>query len=188
MTGDWPGRVLPFTGLSVIVTGDVAGFTRDSANTAIVDLGGKAVGSVSGKTGLVIIGDGAGLSKMAKTRTHHLNVIDGDTFAALVATFTADPLSWNGQPVGEPVADYEARTAPEPVLVVDPRDYVPMGERHLVGKGCAYVRVDGASVKQYRMWCQCGHMWFNPTLHAPSVCPVGAGTATLSTAAPWETT
>lgn len=176
----------PFAGLTVIVTGDVDGFTRFSANDMIARLGGKPVTSVSGKTGLVIVGEGAGVSKMHKTRMHKLNVIGGPDFAALAA----DLSSWNGEPVGEPVADYEARLAaeagepePEPEL-----PQVPFHERHLVGKVAHYPRVNGQVIREVRMWCMgCGHFWLGASIHDRLECPVEAGTATLSTSPPWAT-
>lgn len=58
---------LPLAGRTVCVTGSVPGYTRDQAKTLIEELGGKAVGSVSKKTDLVVAGDGAG-SKLAKAQ------------------------------------------------------------------------------------------------------------------------
>lgn len=106
----------PFDSITVIVTGDVDGYTREAAHDAIIALGGKPVGSVSGKTGLVVMGEGAGVSKMAKTRNFNHLVIDGPTFAALAA----DPSSWDGQPVGERVRDYDARIEAEGIAPITP--------------------------------------------------------------------
>lgn len=174
---------LPFDGITVIITGDVDGFTRASANDAITMLGGKPVGSVSGRTGLVIMGDGAGVSKMAKTRQHNLLVIEGPAFADLVTA--VEQGTWDGTPVGERVADYDARTAdpapPEP----DPISLVPFAERHLIGQATAYPTVDGRPVRQYRRWCQCGHKWLGTGPDEAFACPVEAGTASLNTTAPW---
>ena len=52
-------------GLTVVVTGSLEGFTRDSAKEAIITRGGKAAGSVSRNTDYVIVGENAG-SKAAK--------------------------------------------------------------------------------------------------------------------------
>ena len=60
-----PARTLE--GLTVVVTGSLEGFTRDSAKEAIVSRGGKASGSVSKKTSFVVVGDRAG-SKEIKAR------------------------------------------------------------------------------------------------------------------------
>lgn len=172
----------PFTGLSVLVTGDIAGHTRETVNQTIVRLGGKAVASVSAKTGLVIVGEGAGVSKMAKTRTHRLDVIGPDTFLALAAG------DWDGRTVGEPVAQWEARHDPEPEEEPDPADLVPLSERHLVTKIVLHAPPNGdpgsRTEREVRMRCQCGHRWLGAHIHTHMVCPVEAGDATLSTAAP----
>lgn len=47
-------------GLSIVVTGALAGFSRDEAKEAILARGGKAVGSVSKKTAFVVVGDAPG--------------------------------------------------------------------------------------------------------------------------------
>jgi DNA ligase (NAD+) len=48
------------TGLSVVVTGSLAGYTRDSAAEAITSRGGKVAGSVSKKTSFVVVGESPG--------------------------------------------------------------------------------------------------------------------------------
>ncbi|NLH70720.1 MAG: NAD-dependent DNA ligase LigA, partial [Brooklawnia sp.] len=48
------------TGLSVVVTGSLAGFTRDEAQQAIAARGGKATSSVSRKTDFVVVGQNPG--------------------------------------------------------------------------------------------------------------------------------
>ena len=62
---DQPEQVL--AGLTVVVTGSLEGFTRDSAKEAIISRGGKASGSVSKKTDYVVVGEKAG-SKEQKAR------------------------------------------------------------------------------------------------------------------------
>lgn len=47
-------------GLSIVVTGSLAGFSRDQAKEAIIARGGKAAGSVSKKTAYVVAGDAPG--------------------------------------------------------------------------------------------------------------------------------
>jgi DNA ligase (NAD+) len=59
------GAVLPLqkpdgTAMTVVVTGSVPGLTRDEGNEAVEALGGKSSGSVSTRTDLVVVGDGAG--------------------------------------------------------------------------------------------------------------------------------
>ena len=47
-------------GVSVVVTGSLEGYTRDSAAEAITSRGGKVAGSVSKKTSFVVVGDSPG--------------------------------------------------------------------------------------------------------------------------------
>ena len=54
-------------GLSIVVTGSLAGFSRDEAKEAILARGGRAAGSVSKKTSFVVVGDAPG-SKYDKAR------------------------------------------------------------------------------------------------------------------------
>jgi DNA ligase (NAD+) len=53
-------REQTLTGLSVVVTGSLDGYTRDSAMEAITSRGGKVAGSVSKKTSFVVVGDSPG--------------------------------------------------------------------------------------------------------------------------------
>lgn len=70
-------------GLSVVVTGSLTGFTRDEAQLAIVERGGKAASSVSRKTDYVVVGDSPG-SKAAKAEELGLPVLDEDGFNVLL--------------------------------------------------------------------------------------------------------
>ena len=71
-------------GLTVVVTGSLQGFSRDSAKEAIISRGGKAAGSVSKKTDFVVIGDNAG-SKADKAEQLGVPILDEAGFAALLA-------------------------------------------------------------------------------------------------------
>lgn len=66
-------------GLTVVVSGAMPGYTREGAKEAIVARGGKASGSVSKKTSLVIVGPGAG-SKAAKAEALGVPVVDESYF------------------------------------------------------------------------------------------------------------
>ena len=68
-------------GLSIVVTGSLAGFSRDDAKEAIVARGGKAAGSVSKKTAYVVAGDAPG-SKYDKAVELGVPVLDEDGFRA----------------------------------------------------------------------------------------------------------
>lgn len=147
---------LPLDGLTVVVTGTISGLDRAQAAAAVTALGGKPSGSVSGKTHLVVVGDGAGVSKMAKVRQHNLHVLPGEAFAALVA----DPAAWDGTPVGAPLdTDPEEEVPAEPFVMPD----------HMVGLASA-TGPDGAT--EYRLWCRCGHAWRGQSTHErPFGCP-----------------
>ncbi|BBZ48801.1 NAD-dependent DNA ligase LigA [Mycobacterium heidelbergense] len=70
-------------GLTVVVTGSLAGFSRDDAKEAIVARGGKAAGSVSKKTDYVVAGDSPG-SKYDKAVELGVPVLDEDGFRRLL--------------------------------------------------------------------------------------------------------
>ena len=53
-------RAQTLAGLSVVVTGSLDGYTRDSAAEAITSRGGKVAGSVSKKTSFVVVGESPG--------------------------------------------------------------------------------------------------------------------------------
>ncbi|WP_424980076.1 NAD-dependent DNA ligase LigA [Labedella populi] len=71
------------SGITVVATGSLEGFTREGALEAIIAAGGKAASSVSKKTDFVAAGPGAG-SKLAKAEELGLRIIDAEQFALLV--------------------------------------------------------------------------------------------------------
>ena len=71
-------------GLTIVVTGTIPGYSRDGANEAVVARGGKATGSVSKNTDLVVAGDGAG-SKLDKAASLGVPVIDASQFDRLLS-------------------------------------------------------------------------------------------------------
>jgi DNA ligase (NAD+) len=70
-------------GLTVVVTGSLVDFSRDSAKEAILSRGGKAAGSVSKKTDFVVVGDNAG-SKAEKAEQLGVPVLDEGGFKVLL--------------------------------------------------------------------------------------------------------
>ncbi len=70
-------------GLTVVVTGSLVDFSRDSAKEAIVSRGGKAAGSVSKKTDYVVVGDNAG-TKAEKAEQLGVTVLDEPAFHVLL--------------------------------------------------------------------------------------------------------
>ena len=86
-------------GLSVVVTGSLEGYTRDTAAEAITTRGGKVAGSVSKKTSFVVVGESPGskADKAAELKVPILNGVEafeillqsGAEAAAKVATVGA---------------------------------------------------------------------------------------------------
>ncbi|BBH18103.1 DNA ligase A [Nocardioides baekrokdamisoli] len=70
-------------GLTVVVTGGLHGFTRDSVKEAIITHGGKAASSVSKNTDYVVIGENAG-SKAAKAEELGRPILDEEGFVRLL--------------------------------------------------------------------------------------------------------
>ena len=71
-------------GMTVVVTGTLASFSRAEAEEAIRAAGGKAASSVSKKTALVVAGENAG-SKLDKARALGVRVADEAEFRRLLA-------------------------------------------------------------------------------------------------------
>ena len=74
----------PLAGKTLVVTGTLPGFDRQTAEAAIRAAGGKAAGSVSRKTDYVVAGDNAG-SKLARAQELGVAVLAEDAFRALLA-------------------------------------------------------------------------------------------------------
>jgi DNA ligase (NAD+) len=70
-------------GLTVVVTGSLVDFSRDSAKEAILARGGKAAGSVSKKTDYVVVGESAG-SKADKAEQLGVPILDEEGFKLLL--------------------------------------------------------------------------------------------------------
>jgi DNA ligase (NAD+) len=73
-------------GKAVVVTGTLAGYSREEAEAAIKARGGKSPGSVSAKTFAVVVGDSPGASKITKAQELGLPILDDDGFDKLLAT------------------------------------------------------------------------------------------------------
>ncbi|SOC48705.1 DNA ligase (NAD+) [Blastococcus aggregatus] len=74
----------PLTGVTVVVTGSLRDYSRDQATAAIQERGGKVTGSVSKKTGFVVVGADPG-SKYDKAVQVKAPVLDDDGFRVLLA-------------------------------------------------------------------------------------------------------
>ena len=72
-----------FEGMTVVVTGTLASFSRAEAEEAVRNAGGKAAGSVSKKTSLVLAGENAG-SKLSKAQTLGIKIIGEEEFKEML--------------------------------------------------------------------------------------------------------
>jgi DNA ligase (NAD+) len=79
-----PTRGGPLAGKTYVLTGTLAGWTREQATEAIGRLGGKVTGSVSRKTTAVIVGQDPG-SKAQKAAELGVPVLDERGFGELIA-------------------------------------------------------------------------------------------------------
>ena len=76
--------------LTIVVTGSLVDFTRDSVKEAIIARGGKASGSVSRKTDYVVVGESAG-SKADKAEQLGVKILNEDAFKALLENGPQNP-------------------------------------------------------------------------------------------------
>lgn len=74
----------PFAGKTVVVTGKLNHFTRDSINEKIVALGAKTAGSVSKKTDYLLTNEESGSSKYKKAVELGVPVITEDEFLKMI--------------------------------------------------------------------------------------------------------
>ncbi|WP_433365981.1 NAD-dependent DNA ligase LigA [Streptosporangium sp. CA-115845] len=86
MVDDPPAEQLPQTlaGLTFVVTGTLADFTRDEAGEALAARGGKVAASVSKKTSFVVVGENAG-SKFDKAVKLGVPILDEAGLRVLLA-------------------------------------------------------------------------------------------------------
>ncbi len=73
-------------GLSIVVTGGLEGYSRDSVGEAIKARGGKNPGSVSKKTTVVVVGSEPGASKVTKAEALGIPMINEEAFNRLLQT------------------------------------------------------------------------------------------------------
>jgi DNA ligase (NAD+) len=71
-------------GTTVVITGTLERFSRDSAKEAVLVRGGKASGSVSKKTHFLVAGENAG-TKLDKAEQLGVTVLDEAGFERLLA-------------------------------------------------------------------------------------------------------
>ena len=82
----WDCETIPvssnaFAGLTVVITGKLEHMERHEAERLVERAGGNAVGSISGKTDLLIAGEKAG-SKLAKAQGMGITILNEADFIA----------------------------------------------------------------------------------------------------------
>jgi DNA ligase (NAD+) len=75
----------PLEGITVVVTGTLASYSRDGATEAVQALGGKVTGSVSKKTDFVVVGTDPGASKYEKAVKLGVPTLDDTGLTVLLA-------------------------------------------------------------------------------------------------------
>jgi DNA ligase (NAD+) len=88
--GEAAEGALPLAGMAVVVTGGMSGpladYSRTQMNELIARAGGKASGSVSAKTNLVVAGEKAG-SKLAKAEALGVEISTPEAFAQRISAY-----------------------------------------------------------------------------------------------------
>jgi DNA ligase (NAD+) len=74
----------PLAGKTFVITGTLEGFSRQGAQDAVEELGGKVTGSVSKKTDYVVVGANPGASKYDKAKELGIEMLDEAAFVELL--------------------------------------------------------------------------------------------------------
>jgi DNA ligase (NAD+) len=78
-----PARRAPLAGKTLVLTGTLAGLTRNAAQDLILRAGGRVAGSISPKTDFVVVGDAPG-TKLAAARRLGIRELDERALRAMV--------------------------------------------------------------------------------------------------------
>jgi hypothetical protein len=100
--------VTPLAEQTVVVTGEVPGMDRSAAQAAVRALGGTVAAGVTRSVDLMVVGEGAGLSKLRKAAALGVRQLTAEAFAAMVRDPGCVPTD---EPVGA-VAETPAPVAP----------------------------------------------------------------------------
>ena len=91
-----PDLAQTLTGMTVVVTGTLQGWSREEAEEAIKGRGGKSPASVSKKTTAVVVGSEPGAAKLTKAQDLGVPVLDEAGFALLLETGEMGPTAPSG--------------------------------------------------------------------------------------------
>jgi DNA ligase (NAD+) len=83
---DRPTVAQTLEGMSIVVTGTLDSLSREAAEEAIKERGGKAPGCVSKKTTAVVVGEGPGAAKLSKAEELGVPILDEAAFTTLLET------------------------------------------------------------------------------------------------------
>jgi DNA ligase (NAD+) len=83
--GEGGGGAGPLSGKTFVVTGTLESMSREEAEEAIRERGGRATGGVSKSTDYLVAGESPGASKMKAAEKHKTRVIDEKELLALLA-------------------------------------------------------------------------------------------------------
>jgi len=72
-------------GVTVVVTGTLSSMSREQAEAAVVERGGKATSGVSKKTSFLVAGESPGTSKLTKAEEMGVPILDEAAFVELLA-------------------------------------------------------------------------------------------------------
>ena len=81
----------PLKDLNFVITGSIPNYSRDSANNAVMELGGKVSGSVSKNTSMLVFGRSDG-SKFSKAVSLGIPRLDAENFEVLIKKGFAEAL------------------------------------------------------------------------------------------------
>jgi DNA ligase (NAD+) len=79
-----PAGPQPLAGKTYVITGELAGMSREEAASRLQALGAKVTGSVSKKTTALIVGTEPGASKLEKATALGIATLDDAAFMALL--------------------------------------------------------------------------------------------------------
>jgi DNA ligase (NAD+) len=83
--------ITPFSGKTIVFTGELKSMSRPEAETMVRKAGGKSSGSVSKKTHFVVAGESAG-SKLEKAKTLGVTILTEEAFLSMMKKVSLAPL------------------------------------------------------------------------------------------------